>query len=80
VPVHGLPDFIPPFLLPSRYCQLDRLAELAQTIIEGDERACDQVEAVRGWIHASNAGIDASIDGCYGMSNAPTSAPDALHG
>jgi transglutaminase-like putative cysteine protease len=69
VPVHELPDYALPFLLPSRYCQSDLVGELARTIIAGREFAYDQAEAIRGWIHAN-------IEYCYGTSNASTSALD----
>jgi transglutaminase-like putative cysteine protease len=73
MPVHELPDIVQPFLLPSRYCQSDLVAELAQSIIEDHERAYDQVDAICGWIYAN-------IEYCYGTSNASTSALDTLHG
>ena len=71
VPVHELPDYTLPFLLPSRYCQSDLLLELAQSIIAGREFAYDQVEAISSWIHAN-------IEYCYGTSNASTSARDTV--
>ncbi|TVS05706.1 MAG: transglutaminase family protein [Cyanobium sp. PLM2.Bin73] len=72
VPVHELPDFVLPFLLPSRYCQSDLVGELAQTMIEGQEHGYDQVEAIRSWIHAH-------IEYRYGTSSASTSAVDTVH-
>jgi transglutaminase-like putative cysteine protease len=71
VPVHELPDFVLPFLLPSRYCQSDLLGEIAQAMVEGQEHGYDQVEAIRGWIHAN-------IEYCYGTSGASTSALDTV--
>jgi transglutaminase-like putative cysteine protease len=71
VPVHELPEYALPFLLPSRYCQSDLLSDLARTIVEGREFAYDQVEAISGWIHAN-------VEYCYGTSNASTSALDTV--
>lgn len=72
IPVHALPEFALPFLLPSRYCQSDLLDELAQTMVEGQELGYNQAEAIRGWIHAN-------IEYCYGTSSASTSALDTVH-
>ena len=72
VAVHELPDFVLPFLLPSRYCQSDLLAELAQVVVHGQEPGYDQVEAIRGWIHAN-------VEYRYGTSSASTSALDTIH-
>jgi transglutaminase-like putative cysteine protease len=72
VPVHELPEFVLPFLLPSRYCQSDLLGELAQTIVEGQQHGYDQVEAIRCWIHAN-------IMYRYGTSTVSTSALDTVH-
>jgi transglutaminase-like putative cysteine protease len=72
VPVHELPDFVLPFLLPSRYCQSDLLGELAQTMIAGRKQGYDQVEAICSWIHNS-------IEYRYGSSSASTSAVDTVH-
>lgn len=72
VPVHELPEYALPFLLPSRYCQSDLLGELAQTIVAGQAFAYDQVEAIRGWIHSN-------VQYCYGTSNASTSALDTVN-
>jgi len=71
VPVHELPDYVLPFLLPSRYCQSDLLGEVAQTIIKSQEEGYDQVEAIRNWIHTN-------IDYQYGTSSSTTSALDTL--
>jgi transglutaminase-like putative cysteine protease len=72
VPVHELPDFALPFLLPSRYCQSDLFGEFAQRIIEDKADGYDQVEAIRSWIHAK-------IEYRYGSSSASTSAVDTFH-
>ncbi len=72
VPVHELPEYALPFLLPSRYCQSDLLSGLARSIVAGHEFAYDQVDSVSGWIHAN-------IEYRYGTSNASTSALDTVN-
>ncbi len=67
VPVQDLPDYALQFLLPSRYCQADLLADLANTLAEGITAAYDQVEAIRDWIHTN-------IEYRYETSDASTSA------
>jgi len=66
-PVQELPDSILQFLLPSRYCQSDRLGEQAQQITAGATPGYDQVEAIRAWIHTN-------VEYRYGASNASTDA------
>jgi transglutaminase-like putative cysteine protease len=65
--IQDLPDYTIQFLLPSRYCQSDLLADLASTIVEGVSSAYDQVEAIRTWIHTN-------IEYRYETSDASTSA------
>lgn len=67
VPVQDLPHATLQFLLPSRYCQSDLMADLANDIVADIEPAYDQVEAIRHWIHTH-------IDYQYDTSNASTSA------
>ena len=67
VPVQNLPDYTLPFLLPSRYCQSDLMADLANDIVADIDPAYDQVEAIRHWIHTH-------IEYRYDTSNASTSA------
>lgn len=67
VPVQNLPDYALQFLLPSRYCQADLMANLANSIVADIEPAYDQVEAIRHWIHTH-------IEYRYDTSNASTSA------
>ncbi|MGG6239430.1 transglutaminase family protein [Nodosilinea sp. AN01ver1] len=69
VPVQDLPDYVLQFLLPSRYCQADLLAQLASQIVGDIEPAYDQVEAIRHWIHTH-------IEYRYDTSDASTSAID----
>jgi transglutaminase-like putative cysteine protease len=67
--VEFLPDWIFQFLLPSRYCESDRLYDLAAEISAGYPPGYDQVEAIRRWIHTH-------IKYQYGTSNSSTSAVD----
>ncbi|GAB3329903.1 transglutaminase family protein [Larkinella ripae] len=67
VPVQDLPDDVLQFLLPSRYCQSDRLGALAVDITNGFTPGYDQVEAIRSWIQNN-------ITYQYGTSDASTSA------
>lgn len=69
VPVQDLPNATLPFLLPSRYCQSDLMADLAHAITTDIEPAYDQVEAIRHWIHTH-------IEYRYDTSDASTSALD----
>ncbi|RAJ98020.1 transglutaminase-like putative cysteine protease [Larkinella arboricola] len=69
VPVQDLPDDTLQFLLPSRYCQSDRLGPQALDITAGAIPGYDQVEAIRSWIQAH-------ITYQYGTSDATTSAVD----
>ncbi|MBW4550478.1 MAG: transglutaminase family protein [Aphanocapsa sp. GSE-SYN-MK-11-07L] len=65
--IQNLPDYVLQFLLPSRYCQSDLLAGLANKIVAGIPAAYDQVEAIRSWIHAN-------VEYRYETSDASTSA------
>lgn len=67
VPIQNLPETVIQFLLPSRYCQSDRLADLACEIVADSAPGYDQVEAIRRW-------ISKNIEYSYGTSNASTSA------
>jgi transglutaminase-like putative cysteine protease len=69
--IQDLPDYTIQFLLPSRYCQSDLLAGLANTIVAGITSAYDQVEAIRSWIHTN-------IEYHYETSNTSTSAVDTV--
>lgn len=50
-PVEQLPSDTLHFLLPSRYCESDRLNELAVEITRGAMPGYPQAEAIRSWIH-----------------------------
>lgn len=67
VPVQDLPDSVLQFLLPSRYCQSDRLGDLATEVVADAAPGYDQAEAIRSWIHAN-------LEYRYGTSDASTSA------
>ena len=67
VPVQHLPNETILFLLPSRYCQSDRLGDLAGQITASAAPGYDQVESIRLWIQEN-------IKYQYGTSDASTSA------
>jgi transglutaminase-like putative cysteine protease len=67
--VEFLPDWLLQFLLPSRYCQSDRLFDLATEISADYAAGYDRVEAVRAWIYTH-------IKYQYDTSNTSTSAID----
>lgn len=69
VPVQELPDESFVYLLPSRYCESDKLGNLAASIVGDIENGYEQVEAIRKWINEN-------IRYEYGHSNASTSAQD----
>ena len=50
-PVTDLPENILSLLLPSRYCESDQLADLAQNIVADVKPGYDQVESIRNWTH-----------------------------
>lgn len=67
VPAQDLPDGVIQFLLPSRYCESDKMGDLAAEIVADRIPGYDQVEAIRHWIHTT-------IEYRYGTSDASTSA------
>jgi transglutaminase-like putative cysteine protease len=71
VPIQEVPDGVLQFLLPSRYCQSDRLGELATQISSDHTPGYDQVEAIRCWIQST-------VEYRYGTSDASTSAVDTV--
>ncbi|WP_246022415.1 transglutaminase-like domain-containing protein [Filimonas effusa] len=70
-PVEALPDHVLQFLLPSRYCESDKVTELASRIVEGVSPGYAQVEAIRQWVYAH-------FSREYGTTNSSTSALDVL--
>ena len=67
VPIQKIPEIYLNYLLPSRYCQSDRLGELATQIVGERNPGYAQVEAIRRWIQSS-------ITYSYNTSDASTSA------
>jgi transglutaminase-like putative cysteine protease len=53
-PVEQLPDDAMVYLLQSRYCPSDKMAEKAQGIVEGVAPGYGQVERIRRWIHENH--------------------------
>lgn len=70
-PVEALPDATLQFLLQSRYCPADGMADRAAHISAGCAPGYDQVEAIRAWVHHH-------ITYRYGVSTEYTSALDTL--
>ena len=73
-PVEQLPDEVLQYLLQSRYCPSDKMAERAHRIVGDAPRGYAQAEKIRAWIHAM-------LIYEYGVSTATTDALDTLsHG
>jgi transglutaminase-like putative cysteine protease len=53
VEIQNLPDGVLGFLLPSRYCESDRLWQLAAEITDGREPGYDQVAAIVSWLRST---------------------------
>lgn len=70
-PVEALPDHVLQFLLPSRYCESDKVTELATSITQGAAPGYSQVEAIRQWVHIN-------FIRQYNVTNSSTSAIDVL--
>ena len=51
VPVELLPTDTLPYLLNSRYCEVDRLSNTAAQLFGGIERGWNRVQAVCSWVH-----------------------------
>ncbi len=71
MPVESLPTDVIQFLLPSRYCQSDRLSELARSIVGDLPPNYQQVQAIHDWLRREI---------CYVMesSDSSTSALETL--
>jgi transglutaminase-like putative cysteine protease len=69
--IQDLPSDVLHFLLPSRYCQSDQLATLAQQIAGDVVPGYDQVEVIRAWIQQH-------IRYEYGVSSSSTTALETL--
>jgi transglutaminase-like putative cysteine protease len=70
-PIAQVPDAALQFLLQSRYCPSDKMADRALAIVSGVAPGYAQVEAIRAWIHAN-------LVYRYGVSDATTDALDTL--
>lgn len=66
-----LPDDVLRFLLPSRYCPSDKLADKARSVVGKTRPGYDQVEAIRRFIHSE-------LTYKYGVSDSSTDALDTL--
>lgn len=70
-PISELPDFALHFLLPSRYCESDKLTDEASEITKDCKPGYEQVEAIRHWVHTQ-------FQYQYGTTNNGTSALDVF--
>lgn len=71
IPIEDLPDNVLQFLLPSRYCESDKVTELATQITHGLQPGYAQVEGIRQWVHNN-------FTRQYGTTVSSTSALDVL--
>jgi len=71
VPVENLPNEAIIYLLPSRYCESDKLSSLAFEITKNIPLGYPQVEAIRMWVKNN-------ISYQYGRSSSSTSAADTV--
>jgi len=53
VPVQELPEAVLPYLLPSRYCEADRLFDLAREVTANAIPGYDQVTAINSWVQGA---------------------------
>jgi transglutaminase-like putative cysteine protease len=51
VPVESLPDDVLKYLLPSRYCETDRLSALAWSLFGGTARGWSRVQSIVQYVH-----------------------------
>ena len=70
-PVDTLPDDALQYLLQSRYCPSDEMADQANDIVGDAKPGYDQVETIRAWIHSH-------FEYRYGVSDATTDALGTL--
>ncbi len=71
-PIEQLPDDALLFLLQSRYCPSDKMAERAREIVGDAPAGYAQVEKIRSWINQN-------LEYKYGVSEATTDAMDTLN-
>jgi transglutaminase-like putative cysteine protease len=50
-PIEELPSEVLQFLLPSRYCEVDRFVPVAQDLFAGTAPGWARAEAIRDWVH-----------------------------
>ena len=70
-PIQNLPDNAMVYLLPSRFCESDKLNNLASDIVSQSVTGFHKVEAIRRWVN-NNVRYE------YNHSNSSTSALDTL--
>ena len=70
-PVETFPTSALQFLLPSRYCESDKLVDLANEVVQQVSPGYDQAEAVRRWVHNN-------VTYQPGFTTASTSAVDVV--
>ena len=69
VEVQNLPESVLTYLLPSRYCESDRLGTLAWEIVSGFQQGYDQASAIDCWVRNT-------VKYTPGSSNFPVSAEE----
>jgi len=69
--VQDLPEEVLGFLVPSRYCESDRLGNEARRIVQGASLGYDQVMKITGWIQEN-------LPYAPGSSDIPLSASEVL--
>ena len=72
VEIQNLPDQVLLYLLPSRYCESDRLGDLARDIVDDARPGYDQVSKITDWVRHSIRYIP-------GSSDTPLSAVEVHH-
>lgn len=72
MPIADLPAEVLPYLYPSRYCESDKLQQLANQQFAHLPQGYGRVEAIRRWVHERTQ----FLPGC---STSNTSATDTLH-
>lgn len=70
-PIEELPDNVLQYLLASRYCESDKLVNLAMEITRDAWPGYPKVEAIRSWIYNN-------FNYSYGVTNSSTSALDVV--
>ena len=62
VSIENIPDNILSYLIPSRYCESDRLGDLANSITANQLQGYNQVEAIETWLRNHIAYLPGSSD------------------